>query len=211
MTLNISIPHWFSLNPKTWEVRRVHIPHFHPTLVLAQPQNLGSTSCAYPTFPSHIGSRSTVLHPQKRFKAAHFHPTLVLAQLFISFKHQVHILLISIPHWFSLNQEAVANNPSLAKFPSHIGSRSTDKLRFQRSMESDFHPTLVLAQPSGRGSRLCPMDFHPTLVLAQRSIAPKAARGIQDFHPTLVLAQPCTNRMTAGILLFPSHIGSRST
>ncbi len=102
-SLSVSIPHWFSLNEKNLaETRRtetVSIPHwfslnekrirrelirgycFHPTLVLAQRQTNGLTIDKKTTFPSHIGSRST-----------------------LSFSVVVRSWLeVSIPHWFSLN------------------------------------------------------------------------------------------------------------
>jgi len=55
------------------------------------------------------------------------------------------------------------------------------------------------------------VGFHPTLVLAQ-PVSGRLSISIQRFHPTLVLAQrEQARRDKASGILFPSHIGSRST
>ena len=101
-------------------------------------------------------------------------------------------LVVSIPHWFSLNRNGDPRRAAqLLAFPSHIGSRSTESFTAENLPDFvGFHPTLVLAQPvSGRLS-ISIQRFHPTLVLAQREQA---------------------RRDKASGILFPSHIGSRST
>ncbi len=73
-------------------------------------------------FPSHIGSRST--------EASH--------------KTALEIL-VSIPHWFSLNGEDCWAGIYYLPFPSHIGSRSTQKDDVFRLFMAEF--------PSHIGSR----------------------------------------------------------
>ena len=78
------------------------------------------------------------------------------------------------------------------EFPSHIGSRSTQKRTRPKEPKAQcFHPTLVLAQLElSSHSPIAPRSFHPTLVLAQRAFSVDCERAA---------------------LKFPSHIGSRST
>gem|GEM_PF-7077287 len=100
----VSIPHWFSLNLNTWRTALAITVCFHPTLVLAQQEIkkaidfLASVSIPHwfslnrsfqtklttpRKFPSHIGSRSTLLGLASHNGLSH----------------------VSIPHWFSLNFE----------------------------------------------------------------------------------------------------------
>jgi len=168
---DVSIPHWFSLN----EAKK-----FYLFCLEKFPSHIGSRSTVldeegfHPsdTFPSHIGSRST-----RERESKHFHYFSVsIPHWFslngISYNHVV-LVGVSIPHWFSLNDaEAWVETHNLYR----------------------FHPTLVLAQlysstqarvaivpfPSHIGSRSTensrleptrgPCSFHPTLVLAQRFV-----------------------------------------
>jgi len=165
---HVSIPHWFSLN------------------MAADGHSLQNIA-----FPSHIGSRSTkniircmnqqmrfhptlvLAQPLKRFSASIrqscFHPTLVLAQR-VFFCISIFDSHVSIPHWFSLNGARIKTLPLLQlKFPSHIGSRSTnwiEKWAFD-----------VLTFPSHIGSRSTWQDV-------------RDLNWAKSFHPTLVLAQP---------------------
>ena len=98
-------------------------------------------------------------------------------------------------------------------FPSHIGSRSTQKTRSPNSSQNCFHPTLVLAQLFHLfGAITVSTRFHPTLVLAQLTAFRRVFFESGRFHPTLVLAQPARFARAFGVpYKFPSHIGSRST
>jgi len=160
--INVSIPHWFSLNEDVDVSRNLPDGRFHPTLVLAQ-RNMPNgdsllTLCFHPTlvlaqpgvasrwhhlslFPSHIGSRSTW---QGRLTMAAtytcFHPTLVLAQ-----------------------HDDEAQGSSCKPFPSHIGSRSTGGLmNLKKGGEISFHPTLVLAQQDVGVSGRIRLDTFPS-------------------------------------------------
>ena len=99
---------------------------FHPTLVLAQPAIDRDDSITAIVFPSHIGSRSTCwtlnagshgssFHPTLvlaqhdiilvySYSCGSFHPTLVLAQQVLNYLREPVPTGVSIPHWFSLNQ-----------------------------------------------------------------------------------------------------------
>ena len=141
-------------------------------------------------FPSHIGSRSTVvLRILLMVLFMSFHPTLVLAQRELirgywnSFKFPSHIGSRSTCLSFILVY--------VKMFPSHIGSRST-------LMGSSWHGTI-------RG-------FHPTLVLAQPSIRTVEELQLNKF-PSHIGSRSTNNGKLVfpAAFPFPSHIGSRST
>ena len=144
----VSIPHWFSLNYYS-------ISRSGKSIVM---------------FPSHIGSRSTYLSPERRNAA-----------VFVSIPHWFSLNdepdkniswvgCVSIPHWFSLNPHPQLHLlvPPFG-FPSHIGSRSTGcgrrvvVLRPQVSI-----PHWFSLNSTSRSLKLkSSLSFHPTLVLAQ--------------------------------------------
>ncbi len=140
---------------------------------------------------------------------------------------------VSIPHWFSLNwsEKVILTAPCtsfhptlvLAQlkekdviaearvFPSHIGSRSTDKRNSTTYHPFSFHPTLVLAQPMPAKVKSNTASFHPTLVLAQRNkqeIQETRKRVSIPHWFSLNVVAPDTGPTA---IRFPSHIGSRST
>jgi len=144
--LQVSIPHWFSLNSYLHYLISCGLS-FHPTLVLAQ-----QATSAFGSLVTASSFHPTLVLAQPRIRSEHgpgitrFHPTLVLAQ-----PHRrsptVGQRPVSIPHWFSLNEtDTTGTNPGIL-FPSHIGSRSTQRTCKCFSASCRFHPTLVLAQP----------------------------------------------------------------
>ena len=76
----VSIPLWFSLNPKRWP-SWPNWKCFHPTMVLTQLLGLKPMVISVLGFPSHYGSHSTGTHS---YSAPHS--------------------TVSIPLWFSLNE-----------------------------------------------------------------------------------------------------------
>ena len=152
----VSIPHWFSLNLQRRTRSQFSCTGFHPTLVLAQLDTDIFVSQDI-LFPSHIGSRSTILLSKKAKEGKR----------------------VSIPHWFSLNAAIEVREDGLYLFPSHIGSRSTKQIPGGYWSGKGFHPTLVLAQQHRRaGLCICKASFHPTLVLAQRVQEHEVARSL---------------------------------
>jgi len=71
---------------------------------------------------------------------------MVLAQLFSNRLVRLPYFQVSIPQWFSLNNEEAYEKLDKMKFPSHNGSRSTMPFFQTLVYLHSFHPTLVLAQ-----------------------------------------------------------------
>ncbi len=169
-------------------------------MVLAQRNNV-LVGTPFKLFPSHYGSRSThhfAHHPSflhvsiplwfslnlvddvtDVMPAESFHPTMVLAQRGGSYKPRSS-QVVSIPLWFSLNSKLEDSDLDLTPFPSHYGSRSTERVHRAYGGDSCFHPTMVLAQrDSQRSCSRCVKRFHPTMVLAQQPLLQKI---IQDYR-----------------------------
>ena len=76
-------------------------------------------------FPSHYGSRSTIIIFTFCYSyTVRFHPTMVLAQR-CKWRCCMLLIVVSIPLWFSLNVVINSTVPEEGSFPSHYGSRST--------------------------------------------------------------------------------------
>ena len=164
-------------------------------------------------FPSHYGSRSTKLPVlDTDVFVDRFHPTMVLAQQTGRTVIGLHVAVVSIPLWFSLNsaprrlrRRTGCFHPTLVlaqlvheeeffdtdgKFPSHIGSRST----VNGSVELIAGPKF----PSHIGSRST-----ETLFIAQDKL----------MFPSHIGSRSTTGRKVIVLApsTFPSHSGSRST
>ena len=120
----VSIPHWFSLNGNSRSFAHQTSFCFHPTLVLAQQADKSVIQLPEYMFPSHIGSRSTLVDARPIGRALMF-PSHIGSR--------------------STSTDE-CNYLAIKLFPSHIGSRSTRWSTPPCLIGLRFHPTLVLAQ-----------------------------------------------------------------
>ncbi len=165
---------------------------FHPTMVLAQRIRWRQRRLCSLEFPSHYGSRSTKLPVlDTDVFVDRFHPTMVLAQQTGRTVIGLHVAVVSIPLWFSLNlTQGGDENADAESFPSHYGSRSTCEDITRKTHE--IAVSIPLWFSLNGGDKM-------------------AEKKITSFHPTMVLAQPGSIADTVRADTFPSHYGSRST
>ena len=103
----------------------------------------------------------------------------------------LHVAVVSIPLWFSLNlTQGGDENADAESFPSHYGSRSTCEDITRKTHE--IAVSIPLWFSLNGGDKM-------------------AEKKITSFHPTMVLAQPGSIADTVRADTFPSHYGSRST
>ncbi len=192
VAVTVSIPLWFSLN-ELYALVRIHISRKFPSHYGSRSTMLEFVIKNYGvTFPSHYGSRSTyAIVSGTDWYIAGFHPTMVLAQQEVRLAESNLGKLVSIPLWFSLNY-----------VPVEITSKYYG-----------FHPTMVLAQPLVSPAFLfqSPVSIPLWFSLNSRWLSPRSG-GLSRFHPTMVLAQLAERLLGyRQSKKFPSHYGSRST
>ena len=74
----------------------------------------------------HYGSHATeITQIMLYYLITCFHTTMVLTQLLSKVKYPVKSFTVSIPLWFSRNQEGNMNRVAKIKFPYHYGSHAT--------------------------------------------------------------------------------------
>ena len=162
-------------------------------MVLAQ-QESRSEPHPLAMFPSHIGSRSTwkVLGAQSFSKVSIPHWFSLNERLIQKSPVVVHV---SIPHWFSLNDVIYAGAFHLLGFPSHIGSRSTERTKEKRFRVKVSIPHWFSLNPQGaffyRVENPVITRTFPSHIGSRSTITPYPEMASQSlcFHPTLVLAQ----------------------
>jgi len=128
------------------EFRLGIVPSFHPTMVLAQPDD----------------------------KSSLFPPESVSIPLWFSLNvYQVsqglHLFPVSIPLWFSLNKKARNTRNQLYSFHPTMVLAQQIRAAIPGRENSCFHPTMVLAQRAKNVIGIGTARFHPTLVLAQQN------------------------------------------
>jgi len=101
---------------------------FHPTMVLAQQKVVSLDYFDNILFPSHYGSRSTILASRDERGREQFPSHYGSRSTLREDEVEDAKYLVSIPLWFSLNNGFAYIAFYVVKFPSHYGSRSTGVL-----------------------------------------------------------------------------------
>jgi len=167
----VSIPLWFSRNSGFTKHDRYNRPCFHTTMVLTQPTWKSSTTSNISTFPYHYGSHAT----RK--------PMLIPYCL----------MNVSIPLWFSRNQQEKAFQVDIA---SHVSiplwfSRNTQRTLIKLFIPEHVSIPLWFLRNSHRNIwRPSQLQVSIPLWFLRNQIYPlKLPHPFCSFHTTMVLTQ----------------------